>query len=77
MLSEGDEFPEVLNLDIVLSVMSRLFRVVIILLNYDKYTKSIFLSQVLAVLEEEEDINEVQQKKNPDNFDKKFYKLLW
>jgi len=29
----------------------------------DKYTKSIFLSQVLAVLEEEEDINEVQLKR--------------
>lgn len=37
----------------------------------DKYTKSIFLSQVLAVLEEEEDINEVQLKR----IDQKLYKL--
>lgn len=70
MLGEGNDFPEVINLDIALSVIWRLLRVVMILL-IDKYTKSIFLSQVLAVLEEEEDINEVQLKR----IDQKLYEL--
>ena len=78
MFTEGNDFPVVINCRIFLIVISRLFRVVIILLT-DKYHKYsvIFLPQVLAVLEEEEDINEVQLKRKIlIILLKKLYKLL-
>ena len=78
MFTEGNDFPVVINYRIFLIVISRLFRVVIILLT-DKHHKYsvIFLSQVLAVLEEEEDINEVQLKRKIlIILFKKLYKLL-
>ena len=64
MFTEGNDFPVVINYRIFLIVISTFFRVVIILLTnkYHKY-RVIFLPQVLAVLEEEEDINEVQLKR--------------
>ena len=77
MFTEGNDFPVVINYRIFLIVISRLFRVMIILLT-DKYHKYsvIFLSQVLAVLEEEEDINEVQiEKKNLNNFVEKIVQI--